>query len=96
MKLEFAWRHLEARPHSWRKQLALKGRNLTVGQLVNTVRANKLTIEQASANLDLPREAIEEALDYYEQNRTLIEQEAEAERRWLVHRGYPLEPHDMS
>jgi hypothetical protein len=63
-----------------------------VGQLVSTVRANRLTVEQASANLALPPEAIEEALTYYEENRTLIEEEAAAERRWLAERGYPLEP----
>jgi uncharacterized protein (DUF433 family) len=90
------WRHLDARADSWRKQLSLKGRGLTVGQLVSTIRANKLTNEQASANLGLPREAIEEALAFYEENRALIEEEAEAERRWLTERGYPLEPHNIS
>jgi hypothetical protein len=86
------WRYLIARPHRWRKQLSLKDRNMTVGQLVSTVKANNLTAEQASVNLDLPREAVEEALAYYEENRALIEEEAEAERRWLKERGYPLEP----
>jgi uncharacterized protein (DUF433 family) len=89
---EKRWRYLIARPHRWRKQLSLKGRNLTVGQLVSTMKANNLTAEQASVNLDLPREAVEEALAYYEENRTLIEEEADAERRWLKERGYPLEP----
>jgi hypothetical protein len=86
------WQYLVARPHHWRKQLSLKERNLTVGQLVSTLKANQLTAEQASVNLDLPRAAIDEALAYYAENRTLIEEEAEAERRWLKKRGYPLEP----
>jgi len=86
------WQYLVARPHRWRKQLSLQGRNLTVGQLVSTLKANNLTTEQASENLDLPREAVEEALTYYKQNRALIEEEAEAERRWLKERAYPLEP----
>ena len=35
------WQYLVARPHSWRKQLTIKGRNMSVGQLVSTVRANQ-------------------------------------------------------
>jgi uncharacterized protein (DUF433 family) len=86
------WRYLVARPDNWRRQLFLKGRNLTVGQLVSTIGANNLSTEQASENLDLPREAIEEALDYYAKNRPLIEAEASAERNWLRERGYLREP----
>src|SRR5436190_7128510 len=66
------WQYLIARPHRWRRQLSIKGRNMTVGQLVRTVRANQYTPEQASQELDLPQAAIEEALDYYAKNRDLI------------------------
>jgi uncharacterized protein (DUF433 family) len=89
------WRYLVVRPHPRRKQLTIPGRNLTVGQLVSTIRANRYSVEEAASNLELPQEVIEEALVYYEENRDLIEAEAAAERHWLAERGYPLEPHDL-
>jgi uncharacterized protein (DUF433 family) len=85
------WRYLVARPHAWRRQLAIKGRNMTVGQLMSTIRANQLSPEQASLDLELPLEAIQEAMTYYTENRALIELEAAEERRRLTERGYPLE-----
>jgi len=75
------WQYLIARPHRWRRQLCIKGRNMTVGQLVSTVRANKYTPEQASEELELPLAAIHEALEYYADHRGLIEIEASEERR---------------
>ena len=89
------WQYLVARPHRWRRQLSIKGRNMTVGQLVSTVRANKYTPEQAANNLDLPVDAVREALAYYEENRELIQLEAAEERRRIAERGYPLEPKDL-
>jgi uncharacterized protein (DUF433 family) len=89
------WQYLIARPHRWRRQLCIKGRNMTVGQLVSTIRANSLTPEQAAENLDLPLAAIYEALTYYAENRGLIELEASEERRRLAQRGLPLEPQDL-
>src|SRR5216117_1887027 len=89
------WQYLIARPHRWRRQLSIKGRNMTVGQLVSTVRANRLTPEAAAADLDLPVEAIQEALAYYEANRALIQLEAAEERRWLAEQGYRLEPANL-
>src|SRR5947209_4322462 len=84
------WKHLIARPHQWRRQLSLRARNMTVGQLVSTIRANKLSPEAASDDLELPLEAIREALAYYEENKALIQREANEERRWLAEQGYPL------
>ena len=89
------WQYLIARPHRWRKQLSIKGRNMTVGQLISTLRASRMTPEQASDDLDLPLAAICEALTYYAENRALIELEASEERRRLVQRGLPLEPKDL-
>ena len=45
------WQYLIARPHRWRRQLCIKGRNITVGQLVSTIRANRYSPEQASDEL---------------------------------------------
>lgn len=89
------WHYLVARPHPWRSQLCLKGRNMTVGQLVSTVVANRLSPEEASVDLDLPIEAIREALAYYEEHKALIQLEAAEERRRLAAKGCPLEPQDL-
>jgi uncharacterized protein (DUF433 family) len=90
------WRYLMSRSHPWRRQLYIKGRNMTVGQLASTVFANKLTPEQASEDLDLPVEAIREALRYYEENKGLIQMEAAEERRFLAEQGCALEPQHLS
>src|SRR4029079_8733521 len=82
------WRHLVARHHPWRKQLYLKGRNMTVRQLLGTLKANRQSPEEAAANLDLPLEAIHEAVTYAEQNQELLRIEAEIERLFLLQRGY--------
>jgi uncharacterized protein (DUF433 family) len=86
------WRHLILRPHPWRRQLSLRDRNMTVGQLVSVVVPNGLTPEQASADLDLPVEAVREALAYYAENHDLIQAEARREREYLAERGHALEP----
>jgi uncharacterized protein (DUF433 family) len=90
------WQYLIARPHRWRRQLCIKGRNMTVGQLVGTVRANRYAPDQASEELELPVAAINEALAYYAEHRDLIEMEASEERRRVAERGYPLEPKNLS
>ncbi len=46
----------------------------------------------AARNFDLPVAQVREALDYYRRNRSLIEQEAEEEKRWLIEHGASLEP----
>jgi hypothetical protein len=90
------WRHLIYRPHPWRRQLSLRDRDMTVGQLMSVVVPNKLTPEQAAADLELPVEAVEEALSYYAENRDLVRREAAEERAYLAARGYALEPQDLS
>jgi uncharacterized protein (DUF433 family) len=94
-KALLGWKYLVARKHSWRRQAYIKGSNMTVGQLISIIKTNNLTPSEASSNLRLPLEKIEEALRYYEQNRTLIEQEAEKERLRLKKKGYTLEPQDL-
>jgi uncharacterized protein (DUF433 family) len=89
------WVFLVARPHPWQRQLSVKGRNLTVGQLMSTIRANGLTPDQASDAFDLPVAAIQEAITYYDQNRSLIELEATEERSRLARKGYKLEPQSV-
>jgi uncharacterized protein (DUF433 family) len=64
--------YLTARPHRWRKQLAFKGRRLTVGQFLGRMRAECWTPEEAAADFDLPVEAAYEALEYGERHASLI------------------------
>jgi uncharacterized protein (DUF433 family) len=77
------WLHLEFREHPWRVQLYVKGRNLTVGQLVSAVKANCLTAEEAAEDFDLSVDAIHEAVQYANENAALIEFEAARERALL-------------
>jgi uncharacterized protein (DUF433 family) len=78
-------------PHPWRKQLTIKGRRLTAGQLVDAMEANDLDIEIAAEEFDLPPEAVVEAVDYVARNRELVVAEAAEERLrtepFLWHRG---------
>ena len=66
------WKHLVVRRHPWRKQLYIKGRNMTVRHLVGSVKANGFSEEEAAKNHDLPVEAIREALAYFEANPEVI------------------------
>jgi uncharacterized protein (DUF433 family) len=90
------YRYLVAKPDKWRKQLYLKGRNMTVGQLVYSMRANNLSAEEAAADMDLPVEQVREAQAYYEINRDLIEREADEEKQSLLAEGVLLEPAPVS
>jgi uncharacterized protein (DUF433 family) len=82
------YQYLAARPHPWKKQLFLKGRNMTVGQLISTMQANQLSIEEAAEDLDLPVEQIQEALAYYQTHQTLVDLEAREEAARLASKGY--------
>ena len=81
------WKHLVSRRHPWRKQLYIKGRNMTVRQLIGGVKANQFTEEQAAANYHLPVEAIREALAYFEANPEVIDLDAAHERYLRKQRG---------
>jgi uncharacterized protein (DUF433 family) len=87
--------YLVARPETGYRQLYLKGRNMRVGQLIYTMRANDLTAEEAAADLDLPLAQIREAEVYYQINRELIKREAEEEKQRLLTEGVVLEPGDL-
>jgi len=90
------YQHLTARPETGRSQLYLKGRTMTVGQLVYKMRANELNAEAAAADMDLPLEQVLEALAYYETHRDLIENEAAEEQCALLASGVDLEPAPVS
>jgi uncharacterized protein (DUF433 family) len=89
------WMYLVSRQHSWRRQLCVKGRNMTVGQLVTAMRANGLTTEETADDYNLPIEAVQEAIRYADEYHELISIEATEERRRLIEKGYCLEPQDL-
>ncbi|NNM98399.1 MAG: hypothetical protein HKL91_01200, partial [Candidatus Eremiobacteraeota bacterium] len=78
---ERRYRYLVRVRHPWRRQLSLKGRRLTVGQLVAQMQSNQMDVPTAAEEFDLPREAVAEALDYAARNRELLVLEASEERR---------------
>src|SRR5438034_9468202 len=67
------WQYLVRRQHPRRKQLFVKGRNMTARQLVGSIKANQLDEAAAAADYHLPVEAVREALAYVESNRELLE-----------------------
>ena len=81
------YRYLEAKPHKWKKQLWIKGRNMTVWNLIASLRTNQDTPEIAAKYFRLPIEAVQEALDYYQQNQELIHAEVAEEGRRLQEAG---------
>ena len=87
--------YLAPRPETGYKQLYLKGRNLRVGQLIYTMRANGLTDEEAAKDLDLPVAQIREAQLYYQINRDLIERENVQEKEQPATTGVSLEPGNL-
>ena len=90
------YEYLEARPHPWRRQLYLRGRNITVGHLVATMNANKLSPEEAAEDMDLPLPQVQEALAYYEAHSDLVNSELREEKRYLQAKGYLVEPPPVS
>ena len=91
-EIQHAYEHLVARPHLWRQQLYLQGRNITVGQLVATMRANKLSPEEAAEDFSLPLAQVKEALAYYEEHSDLVNAELREERRYLQAQGCTVKP----
>src|ERR1700676_858612 len=66
------WQYLVRHQHPWRKQLYVKGRNMTARQLVGSMKANQLDEKAAAADNRLPVEAVREALTYVESNKELL------------------------
>jgi len=90
------WQYLVRRQHPWRKQLYIKGRNMTARQLVGSMKANQLDEEAVAADNRVPVEAVREALAYVESNRELLETEAEIERLMLKRGGVARGPQPVS
>jgi uncharacterized protein (DUF433 family) len=86
------YHYLERRPHPWRMQLYLKGRNMTVAHLVYGMRANQFGPEEAAEDFDLPLEQVQEALHYFRRHRDVVERDQDEERRRIEAAGYVIDP----
>jgi uncharacterized protein (DUF433 family) len=93
---EATYRFLERRPGSAYRQLYLKGRNMTVGNLVYAMRANRQTAAEAAEDRDLPLAQVEEALRYYACHGDIVDEDAREDRRFLEARGIPIDPPTVS
>lgn len=81
LRTESRYRFLVAVPHKWRRQLSVKGRRMTAGQLVRNMDAEQWSVHDAAREFDLDPLAVAEAVDYVSRNRALIDAEAVEERR---------------
>lgn len=86
------WKYLKKSSHSWRKQLYVQGRKFTAATVWTGMTANKLSVEQAADNWDLPQEAIEEIVRYCEANKSLLEAEAAQELRLMRESNCTFKP----
>lgn len=75
------WTWLIEQPHSWRRQLWIKGRRMTAGQLVGHMQGNDWTPEETARQFRLPVDAVLEAQRYVGANADLVEAEAIEEER---------------
>lgn len=81
LRPESRYRFLTQTPHPWRKQLSVKGRRITAGQLIGEMQTNGWTVQETAEQFGLPPLAVAEALEYASQNRDLIDAEAAEMRR---------------
>lgn len=86
------WLYLVEQAHPWKKQLFVKGRKLSAAAVWTAMTANKLSVNKAADNWDLPVDAVEEILQYCEDNKALLAMEAAEELRRLEEKGIGVAP----
>jgi uncharacterized protein (DUF433 family) len=86
------WQYLVARPHTWRKQLYVKGRKLLASIVWQDMVANQMSPDQVAENWNLPLSAIDEVIRYCETHQELLKLEADEERYRLEEKGVSVEP----
>jgi uncharacterized protein (DUF433 family) len=74
------WEWLVARPHPWRRQLAIKGTRLLAGRLAASIASNGWSAEHAAEEYDVPLAAVLEAQRYAAENNELVAAEEREER----------------
>ena len=84
MSTETTYQWLEPKPNKKStRQLGIKGRNMTVWNLVADVVVSGVTPEEVATDYRLPVEAVQEALDYYYANKEWIDAEVDEVGRRL-------------
>ena len=84
MSTTTTYQWLEPKPYKkLTKQLGIKGRNMTVWNLVADVVVSGLTPEEVAKDYRLPVEAVQEALEYYYANQEWIDAEVDEVGRRL-------------
>lgn len=84
MTARTVYRWLEPKPDKKStRQLGIKGRNMTVWNLVADIVVSDMTPEEVADDRDLPLEAVQEALDYYAANKAWIDAEVDEVGRRL-------------
>jgi len=86
------WQYLVARPHTWRKQLYIKGRKILASTVWQDMQANQMSPEQVAENWDLPLPVIHEVVLYCKNHQELLKLEADEERYRLEEKGVSIEP----
>jgi uncharacterized protein (DUF433 family) len=82
MSATTTYQWLEPKPYKkFTRQWGIKGRNMTVWNLVASIVVRSETPEAVAQDYDLPVEAVREALDYYSSNKEWIDAEVEATAR---------------
>ena len=82
MSTTTTYQWLEPKPYKkFTRQLGIKGRNMTVWNLVADVVVSGLSPGEVAKDYRLPGEAVQEALDYYYANQEWIDAEVEATAR---------------
>ena len=75
---------LEPKPYKKStRQLGIKGRNMTVWNVVADIVVSGMTPDEVADDYDLPLEAVQEALDYYSLNKAWIDAEVDETGRRL-------------
>lgn len=84
MRTNTTYQWLEPKPYKKStQQWGIKGRNMTVWNMVAPIVVREVTPEEMARRFDLPLEAVQEALAYYYANKEWIDAEVEEEGRQL-------------
>ena len=84
MSTQTTYKWLEPKPYKKStRQLGIKGRNMIVWNLVADIVVQGEPVEEVAKDFRLPVEAVQEALSYYNENRTWIDAENDAIGRRL-------------
>ncbi len=84
MSANTTYQWLEPKPYKrFTRQLGIRGRNMTVWNLVADVVVSGRTPQEVADDYRLPLEAVSEALEYYQANKEWIDAEIDEEGRQL-------------